>query len=86
MTAIKRIIISRETFGAEPRFRFSISDPKALEQVALNRHLETDRSTMYAHLLTQMGSFAGQNLPHNWRDIFKSGETFTWEFVPGSER
>ncbi|MBN1265864.1 MAG: hypothetical protein JXA25_10255 [Anaerolineales bacterium] len=84
MAAIERIIISREMFGAEPRFRFSVSDRQALKQVVLNKHPEADRSTMYTHLLTQMCAFAGKNLPQNWRDIFLSGETFTWEFVPNT--
>lgn len=85
MPAIERIIISRETFGAEPHLRFSVSDRQSLQQALSNQHQHTSRKELLVNLLTRMGQYAGQNLPYNWKEVFLSGETFSWEFLPGSE-
>jgi len=84
MPAIERIIISRDSYGAEPRLSFSIADRHALQRAIVNRQPSSNRREMFACLLERMGHYAGQNLPQNWKEIFLSGETFSWEFLPGS--
>ncbi len=81
MPVIERIVVFRDTHGAEPRFRFSVPDKQALRN-AIDNQPGTDRPHMFAQLLTQMSSFSGLNLPPDWKEVFLSGEPFTWEFTP----
>ena len=83
MAAIERIIITRDKYGAEPHIHFSISDKEALRNAVDKQRPEGSRVEMFANLLTKMSGFSGLNLPPDWKNIFLSGETFTWEFIPG---